>query len=51
MVNVAKLLFVPGTILESDDRTDPDGKSKIKCLEQKLSIESNSDGSNTMFTY
>ena len=39
MVNIAKLLFVSGTILESDDRTDPDGKSKIKCIEQKLSIE------------
>ena len=39
MVNVAKLLFVPGTILKSDDRADSDGKSKIKCIEQKLSIE------------
>ena len=39
MVNIAKLLFVSGTVLKSDDRADPDGKSKIKCIEQKLSIE------------
>ena len=36
---IFSVLFVACAVLETDDRSDADGKSKIKGIEQELSVQ------------
>ena len=47
-VNVFQLRFLSCAILEADHRADADGKAKIKGLEQKLPVQKNGNGSNSV---
>ena len=48
-MDIFQFFFVACAVLETDDRSDADGKSKIKGIEQELSVQSNRDGSDTLF--
>ena len=49
-VNAFQLLPVSGTVLISHDRADPNGKTQVKGIEQKLSVQQDRDGSYTIRT-
>ena len=39
-MDIFQFFFVACAVLETDDRSDADGKSKIKGIEQELSVQS-----------
>ena len=49
-VKTFQLVTVFRSILKTDDRRNTDGESKVERVKQKLSIQNNCDGSNSVFS-
>ncbi len=49
LVQPAQLMPVLRAVLEPYDRADADGKSQVKSVEQKFSVEQDGDGGNAVF--